>query len=99
MNSQARFNIMNKLYVICIDSSYVRDTQVIDFNCIPEEIRDDRDKAEEFATEHDGCWGDCFGPIFVDVVRAPSDEDAVEFISSLTGLDKRLLTSICISEE
>lgn len=90
----------NKLYVVLVNESYIRDAQILDFENFPENFDfDDGDAVWDYACDPmNDCWCDCAGSIFVDIVRATSGEDAIDFISQLSGYDKRVLISICIYE-
>lgn len=91
---------MNKLYVVLISENYVRDAQILDIETIPDDLNynDDEAMLDYACNPINDCWRDCFGGIFVDVVRATSDDDAIEVASRSSGYDKRILTSICISK-
>lgn len=93
-------DMKDKLYVVLVSESYIRDAQMLNFESFPDDFNfDDDDAVWEYACDPmNDCWSDCYGSIFVDVVRATSDEDAIDFIAQLSGYDKRVLTSICIGE-
>ncbi len=91
---------MQKLYIVLINESYVRDTQVLVPEAFPDNFDfNDADAVWDYACNPmNDCWGDCAGGIFIDIVRANSDEDAINFVSELTGYDKRILSSICVDD-
>lgn len=89
-----------KLYVVMIYEGYIRDAQMIDFERVPQDIAPYED-AVDYANDpkNSDCWVDCYGGVFVDIVRATSDEDAIDTVAKMSGYDPRVLCSICVDDQ
>ena len=76
-----------KTYVVCIDESYLRDTQY--FNA--EDLSDEEFEESGNGLDTENCWCDVGLNAFVDIVSAGSNEDACEIAAEKWGYDKRTM--------
>lgn len=79
---------MANIFVVCMDSSYIRDAQMFDTSGLTEEEFDEIDRYDENAEQH---WHDIDPNPFIAVVRAVSEEEACERAGKETGYDPRCL--------
>ena len=88
----------NKLFVVLLSDSYIRDAQFLNPDMFPVGFDFDNDDAVwDYAYMND-CWSDCAGSIFLDVIRASSEEEAIDLIAQETGYNKYVLVAIQIGE-
>lgn len=84
-----------KAYVVCIDSSYIRDAQLFD----SEGLSDEEFYESANGLDVERCWCD-FGPnAFVDVIYADSHERACEIAQEKHGYDKRTLYAVEVKKK
>ena len=77
-----------KVYTVCIDSSYLRDTQY--FN--PRGLSDET--FEYMGTDDENYWGDIGLNAFVDIVVANSEKDACRKVANKHGYDERTMFAV-----
>jgi hypothetical protein len=81
-------NTTKKTYVVCLDSSYIRDAQMFK----AEELSDEEFfEADRYDEEHENYWCDCEPDVFVAVVGATSEEDACRIAGEKRRYDPRTL--------
>lgn len=81
----------NLPYVVCIDKSFVRDTQVFDSFGINDE---DFTNSDWFSSKNENRWNDISAPVFICVISADSEEEAVRLVAEKNGYDPRCLLAI-----
>lgn len=91
---------MNKTYIVLLSSDYLRDTQVLSPDDFPLGFDlSDEDAVWEYACEPSHhCWEDYAGSIFVDIVKAKSETEAIKYIADKRGLHEMLLSAICVDD-
>ena len=81
-------NVTKKIYVVCMDSSYIRDAQM--FNA--EELGDEEFfEADIHDVEYENYWCGCDPDVFIAVVKATSEEDACRIAGEKRRYDPRTL--------
>lgn len=84
-------------YVVCIRSHYVRDVQVFDPKGLTDDETEDLGRHSFDAEER---WKDkSFPALFLDVVFARSDEEAIHFVADEGQYDPRILFAIRVDKD
>lgn len=78
----------DRLYVVCMDSYWIRDAQMFDTSGIMDE---DLDELDPSAEEHECRWHDIEPNPFIGLVRASSEEHACSIAGSQFRYDPRCL--------
>lgn len=84
-----------KTYVVCIDESYLRDTQY--FNS--ESLSDEEFEESNNGLDVENCWVDVGFNAFVDIVTAASSEEACQKAADKWGYDTRTMFATEIREK
>lgn len=77
-----------KTYVVCIDSSYIRDAQMFKGDELGDEEFFD---ADIYDANLENCWCDCEPDSFVAVVRTTSEDAACKIAGEQRRYDPRVL--------
>ena len=79
-------------YVVCLDSSYIRDAQMVDTT----ELTDaEFESGGSFGSEeHEELWHDMEPNAFIDICNAPSEEEACKTVGKKWRYDHRCLYAI-----
>ena len=81
-------NTTKKTYVVCLDSSYIRDAQLFK----PEKLSDEEFfEADLYDEKYESCWCDCDPDAFIAVVSAASADDACRIAGAKRRYDPRTL--------
>lgn len=87
-------DLEEKTYVVCIDESYLRDTQY--FNS--EALSDDEFIESGNGLDTEDCWTDVGFNAFVDITKAKSAEKAIKNVAEKYGYDKRTMFAVDVSK-
>lgn len=82
-------------YVICMDSVWVRDSEMFDIVGLTDEELTDIDMC---GTDNEGRWHDMEPPPFIAVIKAESEEEACKKAATQMRYDPRCLFAIKVSE-
>ncbi len=82
-------------YVICMDSVWVRDSEMFDIVCLTDEELTDIDMC---GTDNEGRWHDMEPTPFIAVIKAESEEEACKKAATQMRYDPRCLFAIKVSE-
>lgn len=82
-------------YVICMDSVWVRDSEMFDIVCLTDEELTDIDMC---GTDNEGRWHDIEPTPFIAVIKAESEEEACKKAATQMRYDPRCLFAIKVSE-
>lgn len=84
-------------YIVCIRSYYVRDVQVFDPTGLTDDETEDLGRHSFDAEER---WKDPhFSALFLDVVSAKSDEEAIRIVADEKEYDPRILFAIRVDKD
>lgn len=84
-----------KTYVICMDSVWVRDSEMFDIVGLTDEELTDIDMC---GTDNEGRWHDMEPTPFIAVIKAESEEEACKRAATQMRYDPRCLFAIKVSE-
>lgn len=84
-----------KTYVICMDSVWVRDSEMFDIVGLTDEELTDIDMC---GTDNEGRWHDMEPTPFIAVIKAESEEGACKRAATQMRYDPRCLFAIKVSE-
>lgn len=82
-------------YVICMDSVWVRDSEMFDIVGLTDEELTDIDMC---GTDNEGRWHDMEPTPFIAVIKAESEEEACKKAGTQMRYDPRCLFAIKVSE-
>ena len=82
-------------YVICMDSVWVRDSEMFDIVGLTDEELTDIDMC---GTDNEGRWHDMELTPFIAVIKAESEEEACKKAATQMRYDPRCLFAIKVSE-
>ena len=82
-------------YVICMDSVWVRDSEMFDIVGLTDEELTDIDMC---GTDNEGRWHDMEPTPFIAVIKAESEEEACKKAATQMRYDQRCLFAIKVSE-
>lgn len=94
ISEPAEENKEENTYVVCIDESFLRDTQLFD----SKSLSDDEFIESGNGLNVENCWVDAGFNAFVDIVKAETAEKAVEKAAEKHGYDKRTMFAIDVSK-
>lgn len=84
-----------KTYVICMDSVWVRDSEMFDIVGLTDEELTDIDMC---GTDNESRWHDMEPTPFIAVIKAESEEEACKRAATQMRYDPRCLFAIKVSE-
>lgn len=79
-----------KTYAVCVEESFLRNTQYLD----PEELTDDEFEERDNGLDIERAWCGVSLHGFLNIVEAPSREDAIMIVANDFNYDKRTLFAI-----
>lgn len=84
------------IYVVCMDSSWVRDSQMFDLVGLPDS---ELTELDVYGTENEGRWHDMEPTPFIAIIKAETENEACMKAAAEHRYDPRCLFAIRVSEQ